>query len=113
MSETAITVAQVTSDFKIFQEFSDDHVTEAITRATKQVAYDQLTDQVDEATILFARHLLFSDWEASYGGVLSASTFGNSQSMKDYGGNDPFMRDYTDLVTQYGQSNDLGEVWTL
>lgn len=112
MSESTITVEQVVSDFHVFQEFSDDHVNEAIKRAQAQVASDQLSDEAELATILYARHCLLNDWESSWGGVQSASTFGNSQTMKDYGGYDRFIQDYDGLVAKYGASEDLGEAWT-
>lgn len=112
MSEPAIATEQVKSDFNIFQGFSDTHIQEAIDKATKQVAYDQLSDCIDEATVDYARHILFLDNEMAYGGVSAASTFSASQTMKDYGGYDPFMQAYDDLCDQYGNNSRLGEVWT-
>lgn len=112
MSEPAITTEQVKSDFNIFQEFSDTHIQEAIDNATKQVAYDQLSDCITEATVDYARHLLYRDWEMSYGGVSAASTFSASQTMKDFGGYDRFLQAYDDKCDQYGVNSHLGEVWT-
>lgn len=110
-----VTPATVRSDFKTLQEFSDEHVEEAITGARVQVIVDEIQapdDVKTRAVILFARHLLFSDRVMSYGGVLSASTFGNSQTLKDFGGNDLFLHDYDTIVAKYGVDEDMGAVWT-
>lgn len=112
MSEQTITTDQVKSDFHIFQDFSDTHIQEAIDKAAKQVVSDQLSDRIEEATVDYARHVLFQDWEMSFGGVSAASTFSASQTMKDFGGYDRFIQDYNDLVYRYGVDSSMGEVWT-
>lgn len=69
------TVADVKSDIKIFQNFSDDHITERINDAVSQVNHDQISDdQQARAIRAFARHLLYSDFVMNYGGVQSAGT---------------------------------------
>lgn len=113
MDNQQITVDQVKRDFKIFQKFDDGHVKEAITNAELQVKSDQIADEaVESATILYARHLLYRDWFMSYGGVQSASTFGNTQTMVNFGGVDPYLIDYNKKVDQYGIDSNLGDVWT-
>ncbi|WP_282804028.1 hypothetical protein [Secundilactobacillus kimchicus] len=114
-SDLTVTAETVKSDFKAFQEFTDDHVTEAIKRAKRQVLADRIeSDDVvkQEAVTLYARHVLFSDGVMSYGGTLSGSTFGNSQTVRDFGGYDYFLSDYEDIKAKYGCDENMGAVWT-
>lgn len=110
-----VNVEDVRSDFKDFQEFTDKHVAEAIKHAQWQVSADKIDadDNVKQrAVTLYARHVLFSDWVMSYGGTLSGSTFGNSQTVRDFGGYDYFLSDYEDIKANYGCDENMGAVWT-
>ena len=48
----------------------------------------------------------------NYGGVQSASTFGNSQTMVNFKGYDDYRAEYDDIVDDYGVSDSMGAVWT-
>lgn len=108
-----LTTDAIKSDIKIFQNFSDAHIQETLTNAELQVKHDQIADEaVDRAETLYARHLLYRDWFMNYGGVQSASTFGNSQTMVNFNGVDDYLIGYNNLIDQYGESDDMGAVWT-
>ncbi len=112
MAETP-TITDVKSDYKIFQNFSDDHITGRINDAIAKTQHDQISDDALAGGILaWARHLLFTDWVMNYGGVLSASTFGNTQTMVNFNGVDPYLQEYNQIVADYGVSDDMGAVWT-
>lgn len=96
MPETP-TIADVKSDYKIFQSFSDDHITD---------------DALARGIISWTRHLLYTDWFMNYGGVQSAGTFGNTQTMVNFNGVDPYLQEYDQVVDDYGVSDNLGAVWT-
>lgn len=107
------TIVDVKSDYKIFQDFSDDHITERVNDAIAKAQHDQISDDaLARGIIAWARHLLYTDWVMSYGGVQSAGTFGNSQTMINFNGYDDYRAEYDDIVDDYGVSDDMGAVWT-
>ncbi|GAY74274.1 hypothetical protein [Lentilactobacillus kosonis] len=109
----SITPDVIKQDFKIVKNFADDHIQRAIDSAVNQVKSDQIeATHVDEATTSFAKHLLYRDWFMSYGGVQSAGTFGNSQSMVNFNGSDPYLLNYNDIVDKYGTGQNMGAIWT-
>ena len=59
MAETP-TIADVKSDYKIFQSFSDDHITERINDAIAKAQHDQISDDaLAKGIIAWMRHLLY------------------------------------------------------
>ena len=112
MAETP-TIADVKSDYKIFQSFSDNHITERINDAIAKAQHNQISDDaLTRGIISWTRHLLYTDWFMSYGGVQSAGTFGNTQTMVNFNGADPYLQEYNQIVDDYGVSDEMGAVWT-
>lgn len=112
MAETP-TIVDVKSDYKIFQSFSDDHITERINDAIAKAQHNQISDDaLARGIIAWTRHLLYTDWFMNYGGVQSAGTFGNTQTMVNFNGADPYLQEYNQIVDDYGVSDDMGAVWT-
>lgn len=108
-----VTVDMVKRDFNIIKNFDDGHVDQAIQDATTQVKQDQIDDaHQTRAVITYAKHLLYQDWFMSYGGVISAGTFGNTQSMANFNGQDNYLIEYNNLVANYGISEELGAAWS-
>lgn len=111
--EDTLTPEDIKSDINIFQGFSDDHIKERLDDATLKASHDQISDDaLINATRAWTRHLLYKDWFMNYGGVQSASTFGNSQTMINFNGYDDYRAEYDDIVDDYGVSDSMGAVWT-
>ena len=80
--EDALMPENIKSDINIFQGFSDAHIKERLDDAALKASHDQISeDALINATRAWTRHLLYNDWFMNYGGVQSASTFGNSQTI--------------------------------
>lgn len=107
------TANDVRGDIGMFQDYSDVHINERIEDAVAKAKHDQITDDALASAIrAWARHLLYKDWFMNYGGVQSASTFGNSQTMVNFNGYDDYRAEYDDIVDDYGVSDSMGAVWT-
>lgn len=105
---------EVRMDIKIFSKMTDNHINQAIEISKLQVQSDKIADNaINIATIQFARHLLYIDSFMDYGGVTSASTFGNSQTIADKTSHDPYLEQYQQTLRQFGKSKNKGKVITL
>jgi len=98
-----------------FSDVDDDMITSVIDDASMQMESDELPDKYQElGSRLLTCHLLFVLSVTKYGGVASATSMGESQTMFNWSqGNDPYMQLYKDLVDRYGHSKRKGSVFTI
>lgn len=111
-----ITNVQKVKEFAVeFADVDDEVINNLIDDAALQIESDGLPDKYQELGCrLLVCHLLFVLNMTKYGGVSSATSMGESQTMFDWSkGNDPYMEMYKDLVDRFGHSRRKGKVFTI
>lgn len=102
-----VTVEDVTEDMPMFENFTTKHVQNAISKAKLQAKADEISpDAFNMGVIEFAKHLLYIDYFMSYGGVTASSMMGTSQTIADKTDNDPYLNQYNNTVSLFGNGGD-------
>ncbi|KRM91594.1 hypothetical protein [Fructilactobacillus florum] len=106
-----VTPKYVKSSMPIFADFTDEDVQARIDEAKTEVDVDKIDEKmVNVAIVTFARHLLYLDYFTGNGGVTSAGTLGNTQTIADMHNDDPYLQRYQSIVEKYGISSNYGSV---
>lgn len=109
------TVKDVRGNIKIFNadSFEDDVINSCIEESSLKIKNDDIKEDMQKfAIITWCRHLLYIDSFMNYGGVTSASTFGNSQTISDMHNDDPYLQKYNQIAKDFGNAEEFGQVWT-
>lgn len=115
MDDALTTADKVKKYATEFADVDDKVIESTIADATLQMEADELPGKYQELGCrLLVCHLLFVLNMAKYGGVSSATSMGESQTMFDWSkDNDPYMEMYKDLVDRFGHSRRKGSAFTV
>ncbi|KRN13460.1 hypothetical protein IV37_GL000182 [Fructilactobacillus fructivorans] len=104
---------EVTGLMDCADDISDVVFNELVNEANKVAVSDGVSDDMlKTATTWLTRHLIYINLFMGSGGVTSAATLGNSQTIADHTQNDPYLQHYEQIVNQFGSGDSLGSVTT-
>ncbi|TPR23098.1 hypothetical protein DY120_07270 [Apilactobacillus micheneri] len=94
-----------------FESCTDSQIKRAINTAKKVALNDHISnDMLENATLLYARHILVSENFMSYWGTTSSTTLGNAQTMTDKTNSDAFLVEYQQIANKFGDIGFRGDV---